>query len=554
MDGLKVAYGSLLPLLMCLCVCNASTPVIAWSNREVFSKESSGDVLNPYSLVTDVSDELRKLDFVIIFTAQKLDFDDIAVYGGLYGDSNDTPLASLQVAMTNAASSVWGGTDRSEILIDELPRYTFTSPFYLNDLSDIQQLRRTQFLQLLVVELQTSWNQKDDLMQHGSMIGQLMETMDDMSADYAAFYTSVPAVRRNKRSSPVLTESLSAHKNANETQVCDSTALISETDINGTVSYCTLMCMFATERAYASDNMMTNYTTLKAVYWPSWVEQSTSNDTTFCNMSTFNFNYSTASCNTSSLQDEFFTDHNITSSSITAHMEGNCSTVNDTENAEYIRLKVEFIFFGGGNEPKKPFPLPRKQLLLPGYWTMQLVVSNATDNDSNDTDHFYMTRFRTDLDLSTNTSNLTLTEKSGLFSPFVIPSDTSYSCLSHNAHLFLTHGNLNRFVATKIPFNYSDSANWTDIELADGPVLQFVGFHVQSAGYVYGSSPNTTLLSFSSVYYCEGYFDVSSWMGTFVVIVVTLMLYLATLAVFSAQTVDRFDDPRGQTISVENLH
>ena len=37
--------------------------------------------------------------------------------------------------MTNAASSVWGGTDRSEILIDELPRYTFTSPFYLNDLS-----------------------------------------------------------------------------------------------------------------------------------------------------------------------------------------------------------------------------------------------------------------------------------------------------------------------------------------------------------------------------------------------------------------------------------
>ena len=43
-------------------------------------------------------------------------------------------------------------------------------------------------------------------------------------------------------------------------------------------------------------------------------------------------------------------------------------------------------------------------------------------------------------------------------------------------------------------------------------------------------------------------------MGTFVVIVVTLMLYLATLAVFSAQTVDRFDDPRGQTISVENLH
>ena len=37
--------------------------------------------------------------------------------------------------MTNAASSVWGGTDRSEVLINELPYLSFTHPKYLYDLT-----------------------------------------------------------------------------------------------------------------------------------------------------------------------------------------------------------------------------------------------------------------------------------------------------------------------------------------------------------------------------------------------------------------------------------
>ena len=87
--------------------------------------------------------------------------------------------------------------------------------------------------------------------------------------------------------------------------------------------------------------------------------------------------------------------------------------------------------------------------------------------------------------------------------------------------------------------------------------LPLVTTQVQAFGNVYNlvdKKTNATLLSFSSVYDCEGYFDISSWMGTFVVVIITVMIYLATLALFSTQTVDRFDDPRGRTITVENLH
>ena len=84
--------------------------------------------------------------------------------------------------------------------------------------------------------------------------------------------------------------------------------------------------------------------------------------------------------------------------------------------------------------------------------------------------------------------------------------------------------------------------------------LLFSLLQVQAFGNVYGAHVNTTFLAFSSVYDCEGYFDIATWMGTFVAVVVIIMFYFATLTLFSMQTVDRFDDPRGRTISVENLH
>jgi hypothetical protein len=239
---------------------------------------------------------------------------------------------------------------------------------------------------------------------------------------------------------------------------------------------------------------------------------------TYCNMRTFEFDDSSMSCENSSLQD-YLSERNLTSNSITAYLSGSCT------NADEARIKVEFIFFGGGSDkvarPKKEsVPLPRKQVLLPGYWTMQIVLTDVSNNASNGAGNksYYLTRYRSNLQPRNDSLEEPLMETRGLFYPFSIPFYTSYSCLSHQTHLWNKEGNPNRFVATNIPFNFSFSED-IDTNITDGPLLQFVGLQVQAFGIVYGAKPkgNTTLLSFSSVYDCEGYFSVMSWTGTFVV-------------------------------------
>ncbi len=59
---------------------------------------------------------------------------------------------------------------------------------------------------------------------------------------------------------------------------------------------------------------------------------------------------------------------------------------------------------------------------------------------------------------------------------------------------------------------------------------------------------------FGSAYNCQGYWTTASWMGTFSVLIGLLLLYLATVFVFSIQTLDRFDDAKDPTITIENLH
>ena len=59
---------------------------------------------------------------------------------------------------------------------------------------------------------------------------------------------------------------------------------------------------------------------------------------------------------------------------------------------------------------------------------------------------------------------------------------------------------------------------------------------------------------FSEAYNCVGYFTYDSMMGIFVVVVLLIILYLSLLCIFSMNTIDRFEDPRGQTITVEKLH
>lgn len=533
MERSRCTFSSVLLLLTCLCVCEATSPFIAWSNREVFPKDPKEDIDIPV-LVSDISNELKKLNFIIVFTTSRLDFDDIARYGGLYGDDN-APLAPLQTAVVSSASSVWGGTTQPETLIEELSYSASVTHDYLTSPSN---LRQTSYLQLLIMELPDGQNRDQTLTQHGSMIADVLKTLESFSASYAAFYTAMPTHSMAKRSNPSSAHSFTAQSNNsnNTSNRCDNSAAVFQL-VNKTSSYCTLLCMHALRPKSENASVVT------AVYWPSWVNADNSNLTaTYCNMSTFEFIPDSGSCSNSSLQDEFLNSFNATSTSISARLNGSC---NLTGVQEDLQLEVEFIFISGGSAKT---PLPSRHILPQHYWTMQLRVRNITNGVNHTTDTHYLTRFRQDL----KKNDTGITERRGLFYPFIIPFGISYACTTHKNYLYTDHGNLNRFVPTRLPFR-NDTPNVTD-----GPVLQFVGLHVESFGklFIMEGKNNTTLPLpvFSSVYECEGYFDISSWTGTFVVVIVTVMLYLATLALFSTQTPDRFDDPRGQTISIDNLH
>ena len=64
-----------------------------------------------------------------------------------------------------------------------------------------------------------------------------------------------------------------------------------------------------------------------------------------------------------------------------------------------------------------------------------------------------------------------------------------------------------------------------------------------NSDYKFGSSAN-----------CQGYLTTVPLMGLVAGVLLVLILYCSIAFMFSINSIDRFDDPRGPTISVQNLH
>ena len=61
---------------------------------------------------------------------------------------------------------------------------------------------------------------------------------------------------------------------------------------------------------------------------------------------------------------------------------------------------------------------------------------------------------------------------------------------------------------------------------------------------------NGTATKFEASYNCEGFFTLEILTGLFVGLLLIAILFLATAMMMNIQTQDRFDDPKGKTISV----
>lgn len=157
----------------------------------------------------------------------------------------------------------------------------------------------------------------------------------------------------------------------------------------------------------------------------------------------------------------------------------------------------------------------------------------------NITDVDFLPKFywRMDLSYSNNSTGEVDLKRSHadprLYRTFAVPRGVAYAC---NSSIYNSY-----------------TVNATSLIGFEGSVFQFLSVQVQPYNVTFTTSLSNNPF-FSSTYNCEGYFTFPSWMGVFIVLLLLLILYLSTIFIFSMQTIDRFDDPRGQTINVENLH
>ena len=60
--------------------------------------------------------------------------------------------------------------------------------------------------------------------------------------------------------------------------------------------------------------------------------------------------------------------------------------------------------------------------------------------------------------------------------------------------------------------------------------------------------------AFSGAYHCVGFFTIPILTGIFVTVVLMLGLYMGIMMMMAIQVQDRYDDPKGKTISVASAH
>jgi V-type H+-transporting ATPase S1 subunit len=184
---------------------------------------------------------------------------------------------------------------------------------------------------------------------------------------------------------------------------------------------------------------------------------------------------------------------------------------------------------------------------VPGYIFIKFLFPFiVSGNKSESTANFRTSPWNVTMEITYSDSNETCplnrrTEAGCLFEEFAIPNGLSYACSANEHSIYssqiiqndcLKRGNNNQTVSM-----FSCAYNVT---------ATLSGLQVQP----YSVSSST----FSSAYQCVGYFTPVIWMGVFSAAILLLILYCSLLCIFSMQTIDKFEDPRGQSISVEKLH
>eukprot|EP00731_Ephydatia_muelleri_P037612 Em0520g3a len=328
-----------------------------------------------------------------------------------------------------------------------------------------------------------------------SKVGAVMDKLESKKASYVAFYTS--SQPSNSRGPGQLLVILA--------QIPPACLVYGKVFTDAAGKYCMLFCLTKPMTLTVDNNtaVATNYT-------PSF----------------YNSTDSTVNqCNASQQSD------NIGSNAIGFNL---------TTNSKIDNLNFVFVFpvnSGTGNSIAYKY-----------FWTMTVCVRGTYGGNP-----FYAVLSRA---VSTDNPDNEL----------YVPQTNSYACASSQYSIYtpvsadndpksllnITSLWPNCGFSQEIPVGYNRS-----IYFPDGSnytfSLNISGIQVQPYIVLYSGTAMPSN-SFETPYNCEGYFSIPILMGIFSVVVLLVILYLGNVFMFSIRTLDRFDDPRAPSISVDRLH
>lgn len=170
--------------------------------------------------------------------------------------------------------------------------------------------------------------------------------------------------------------------------------------------------------------------------------------------------------------------------------------------------------------------------------TTSLPFPVVTDGSSCDNVSLLQLNFKTSGLLSSVTLKLNFTKSRGAWKTEGTVSMTGDKALTGELNLD------SKLVGAPLGFSYSCGTLVLDVKNENGTVeakIVMESFQVQ---------PYDVGKAFNDSFDCTPYFTIPIWMGVFISILFIVILNIGIYALFSVHTMDRFDDPKGKTISV----
>ncbi|XP_034534285.1 V-type proton ATPase subunit S1 [Notolabrus celidotus] len=185
-------------------LCEDQVPLLLWTSEGVSAPSQSPPVAGHIVEQEQLSSYLEKAlnegpKNVVLFLQDKMSIEDFTMYGGAFGNKQDSVYPNLEGALRSSSSPLvlpavsWPA---SNAVIGQLQDQLETSPLYM-DPETLSQLRlNASSAALLVFRLPYGigadlMSAKEILSGNDEVIGQVMSTMKSQSVPYTAIYTAL---------------------------------------------------------------------------------------------------------------------------------------------------------------------------------------------------------------------------------------------------------------------------------------------------------------------------------------------------------------------------